>query len=275
MKDTQPVLIISTGRTGTIFLSRLFADLYPDAESYHERGLSRPIQILTNLHFSHLLPKSGLTLAWKYLKGNEIESCEKKFHIDANNFLYGLASLAPELYPNLRVLHIVRDPRTYVTSQLNFSRQKRTSFIANYFVPFWQPNPFLVGELPMSKFFGFTRFEKYCWIWNFKNCVMEGLENSATPYLRVRFEDLFNGGDPEELFGKVTDFIGLPRVTGIRERFREPANTSAKTNFPEWPQWTSKQAAQLQSFCGGRMSKYGYGGEAVWLEKVRQQIVTG
>lgn len=270
MKDTQPILIISTGRTGTIFFSRLFADLYPTlAASYHERGSSRLIQILTNLHFSHLFPKSGLKLAWKFLKGKEIETCEKKFHMDANNFLYGLTSLAPELYPNLKVIHIVRDPRTYVTSQLNFSLQKRTSFIANYFVPFWQPNPFLVGELPLSRAFGFTRFEKYCWIWNFKNRVMEGLENSSTPYMRIRFEDLFNTGNPEEVFGKITDFLGLPHVTGIREKFREPANTSAKTDFPEWREWTPKQAAQLKSFCGERMKKYGYGGEKDWEGKLR------
>ena len=270
MKDTQPILIISTGRTGTIFFSRLFADLYPDSASYHERGTSRPIQILTNLHFSHLFPKSGLKAAWKLLKGGEIESCEKKFHIDANCFLYGLAPLAPELYPNLKVVHIVRDPRTYVTSHLNFARQKGTSFIANYFVPFWQPNPFLVGELPTSKIIGLTRFEKYCWIWNFKNRVMEQLEHSETPYMRVRFEDLFNTDNPEDLFSKITDFIGMPRATEIRDRFREPANTSAKTDFPEWSEWTPQQAMQLQSFCGERMIKYSYGAEAEWLKKIKQ-----
>ena len=163
----------------------------------------------------------------------------------------------------------MRDPRTYVTSQLNFSRQKRTSFIANYLVPFWQPNPFIIGELPLNKALGFTRFEKYCWIWSFKNRIMEHLEKSTTPYLRIRFEDLFNTNNPEESFGKITDFIGLPRATGIRDRFREPANTSSKTDFPEWPEWTSRQAAQLQSLCSERMSKYGYGGEKEWEKKVR------
>lgn len=269
MKDTQPILIISTGRTGTIFLSRLFADLYPDTASYHERGASRPIQILTNLHFSHLLPKSGLKIAWKILKGKEIETCEKMFHIDANCFLYGLAPLAPELYPNLKVIHIVRDPRAYVTSHLNFARQKETSFIANYFVPFWQPNPFLIGELPLSKAFGFSRFEKYCWIWNFKNRIMESLENSPTPYLRVRFEDLFYSENPEELFGKIADFIGLPRAENIRDRFREPANISTKADFPEWTEWTPRQISQLQLFCGERMVKYGYGGESNWPERLK------
>jgi hypothetical protein len=271
LENTQPILIISTGRTGTIFFSRLFADLYPTlAASYHERGNSRPLQILTNLHFSHILPKSGLKAAWKLFKSGEIESCERQFHIDANCFLYGIASLAPELYPNLKVLHIVRDPRTYVTSHLNFSRQKGTSFIANYFVPFWQPNPFLIGELPLKRAIGFTRLEKYCWIWNFKNRVMEGLEISITPYLRVRFEDLFNTGNPEEVFGKVTDFLGLPRVSDISERFLQPANTSAKTDFPEWREWTPQQAAHLDSFCGERMSKYGYNSDPEWLAKVKQ-----
>jgi hypothetical protein len=94
------------------------------------------------------------------------------------------------------------------------------------------------------------------------------LENSVTPYLRVRFEDLFNTGNPEEVFSKITDFLGLPHVTGIREKFREPANTSAKTDFPEWREWTPKQATQLRSFCGERMSKYGYGGEKEWEEKM-------
>lgn len=270
MKDTQPILIVSTGRTGTIFLSRLFRDLYPDSASYHERGNSRLIQILTNLHFSHLFPKSGLKLTWKILKGNEVETCEKKYHIDANNFLYGLASLAPELYPNLKVLHIIRDPRTYVTSQLNFSRQKRTSFIGNYLIPFWQPNPFLVGEIPVHQSFGFTRFQKYCWIWDFKNRVIAQLENSKTPYLCVRFEDLFESPKPEIEFNKITEFLGLGRVKDINQRFREPANSSKPTFFPNWEDWTAKQAKQLHELCGNQMKKYGYGNESTWLEKIQQ-----
>ena len=72
-----------------------------------------------------------------------------------------------------------------------------------------------------------------------------------------------------EAFGKITDFLGLPRVTGIHDKFREPANTSSKANFPEWREWTPQQAAQLDSFCGERMGKYGYGGEKEWEEKMR------
>lgn len=270
MKDTQPILILSTGRTGTIFLARLFSSLYPMVDSYHERGNSRPIQILTNLHFSHLLPASVVRAAWKYFKGQEIATCEKDFHIDANNFLYGLAALAPELYPNLKVLHIVRDPRDYVTSQLNFSRQKRTSFIGNYLVPFWQPNPFLVGELPLTQAFHFSRFQKYCWVWDFKNRIMSRLNHSATPYLCVRFEDLFEN-NPEATFKQITEFMGLPQVEDILNHFSEPANSSKPTFFPEWRGWSSRQAAQLHALCGEQMQKYGYGNEPDWLGKLQSE----
>lgn len=268
MKTTQPILVISTGRTGTIFFARLFAELYPQAASYHERGISRPIQILTNLHFAGLLPLRGLKAAWRILKGREIETCAKPFHIDSSCFLYGLAALAPELYPGLKVIHIVRDPRSYVTSHLNFSRQKRTSFIANYLIPFWQPSPAWSGTLALTTALSFTRFQRFCWIWNFKNGVMERLEHTATPYLRVRFEDLFDTSEPEEVFGRVTDFIGLPRKCGIRDRFREPANVSSKSVFPDWPEWTPRQCAQLDALCGERMRYYGYGGEGEWTARI-------
>lgn len=269
MKTTQPILILSTGRTGTIFLARLFGELYPNVASYHERGNSRPIQVVTNLHFAHLLPKNAIKFVWKSLKGKEISTCEKEYHLDANNFLYGLATLSPELYPKLKVLHIVRDPRDYVTSQLNFSRQKKTSFIANYLVPFWQPNPFLIGELPIRRMLKFSRFEKYCWVWDFKNRVMSRMENSTTPYLRVRFEDLFSA-NPEPVFQQVTDFFGFPPVKNIREKFREPANSSNPTNFPEWREWTPSQAVQLDSLCRTQMQSWGYGLEPEWQAKLQK-----
>jgi hypothetical protein len=270
MHSTRPILIISTGRTGTIFFSRLFRDLYPQVASYHERGLSRPIQILTNLHFAHLFPKSGLDAAWRLLKGKEIETCRKPFHLDANCFLYGLAALSPHLYPDLRVIHIVRDPRSYVTSHLNFARQNGSSFIANHLIPFWQPNPFLIGEISLARARDFTRFDRFCWIWDFKNRVMASLEGSQTPYLRLRFEDIFNTQQPEQAFGQMTDFIGLPRLTGIGDRFSDPANASSRTLFPEWQHWTSAQCTRLQLLCGERMSLFGYGQEAAWAEKLER-----
>jgi hypothetical protein len=268
MRETRPILIVSTGRTGTIFFARLFGDLYPQVAAYHERGLSRPIQILTNLHFAHLFPRSGLRAAWRILKGAEIRNCAKPFHLDANCFLYGLPALAPELYPGLRVIHIVRDPRSYVTSHLNFSRQKFSSFVANYLTPFWQPSPFLTGEVPLSRLPGFSRFDRYCWIWTFKNRIMASARKTQEYYLQIRFEELFSGADPQQVFEQITDFIGLPRPGGIAGRLREPVNAAARRSISDWPEWAPAQCAALQSRCGEQMAVFGYGQEPLWLEKL-------
>jgi hypothetical protein len=265
---TLPIVIISTGRTGTIFFARLIGELYPEVAAYHERGFSRPIQIFTNAYFARLFPKQGLILAWKAFKGREVLTCKKPFHLDANCFLYGLAAVEPRLIPELKVIHIVRDPRTYVTSHLNFAKYKATSFIANYLVPFWQPSPFLTRKIPWKQFSSFSRLERYSWIWDFKNNIMESIERTEIPYLRVRFEDIFYSESPEENFNLITDFIGLPRRTGIRERFFQPINKAPKNNFPEWTDWAASQCAQLHALCGKRMESYGYGNEAAWRIKI-------
>lgn len=265
---TRPIVIISTGRTGTIFFSRIIGELYPEVAAYHERGFSQPIQILTNAYFAGLFPKQGLILGWKIFKGYEIPTCNKPYHVDSNCFLYGLSSVAPQLYPGLKVVHIVRDPRTYVTSHLNFAKFRTTSFIANYLIPLWQPSPFLNGEIPWKRFFFFSRLERYAWIWNFKNKIMDSIEHSCIPYLRVRFEDIFYSNTPEDAFNQITDFIGLPRKVDIRERFFQPVNQAPKNTFPEWIDWTPYQCKQLQTLCGERMAKYGFGNEEDWLTKV-------
>lgn len=270
MKNTQPVLIISTGRTGTQFFARLFSDIYPQVDAYHERGQSRQVQIATHLYFSGFLSLSGLIRIWTYFKGREIETCPKPFHIDANSFLYGLAMLAPEVYPNLKVVHIVRDPRTYLTSHLNYAVYHPTSFVGNYLFPFWQPNPFLVKQIPWRRFFTLSRFEKYAWIWNFKNNVIDQIENSETHYLRVRFEDAFDPQAAAAAFRQITDFIGLPPAQNVRERFRKAVNQAPKQHFPEWPDWTAEQCALLQTHCGNRMKKYQYGVEPAWQKKLEQ-----
>jgi hypothetical protein len=99
MKDTQPLMIVSTGRTGTIFFARLLAELYPQVSSHHEYGWSRPVQILSNMYFAGLIPKSLLLLGWKVFKGKDLLACPKPFWVENNSFLYGLIAVAPELYP--------------------------------------------------------------------------------------------------------------------------------------------------------------------------------
>lgn len=264
-----PVLFVSTGRTGTGFFCHLLRNLFPQVEVHHNSRYTTWINIVTNMLLARVLPKDALAVTWKFLKEGELNRCQQNFYIDSNNHLYGLVVLAPELYPDLKVVHIVRDPRTYVRSHLNWARHRPKSFIANYMLPFWQPNAFLLGEMPLRQWLALSKFEEFCWVWDFKNRYIQSLEHSEVPYLRIRFEDLFASPDPETSLNQMLCFIGLPEVTGMAQQFDHPLNVTKKRSFPDWREWEPARCARLHELCGTMMSRYGYGREPEWTEKVQ------
>lgn len=268
-QNVKSVLLLSTGRTGTMFFANLFRELLPQACVYHEAGeRSRMINIFTNAHLAGFLPKSLLIWAWRKAIALDLQACSKDYYIDSNNHLYGIVPLIPELYPNLKVIHIVRDPRSYVRSHLNWARHRPRSFIANYLTPFWQPNAFLLREMTLFEWIKASRFERFAWIWDYKNGLIERLEESAIPYLRVRFEDFFGSLAPEQWLNQILRFMGLPEVSGVSELFRCPVNPNKGQSFPKWPDWSPWQCHRLYILCGDRMERYGYGGEQAWMEKI-------
>lgn len=262
-------VILSTGRTGTMFFADTLRALIPQAQVYHEAGeRSRLINILSHAHLSGLVPINIPLWAWKRVVGADLSACQKEFYIDSNNHIYALISARPGLYPALKVIHIVRDPRSYVRSHINWSRHRPKSFVANYLTPFWQPNAFLLGEMSFYQWSRISRFERFCWIWDYKNRVIEKVKKADIPYLRVRFEDIFGGNNPEEHLNSILEFIGLPRVRDVHHRFSNAVNPGKKRTFPPWSAWSKEKCTQLQGYCGDTMRRYGYGGEPAWLEKL-------
>jgi hypothetical protein len=262
-------VILSTGRTGTMFFSHTLGNLAPGAQVFHEAGeRSRLINILFHAYLGRLIPIQLPLWAWDRVVGKDLKACHKEVYIDSNNQIYALVPEKPELYPGLKVVHIVRDPRDYVRSHINWSRHRPKSFIANYLTPFWQPNGFLLGEMPFSTWVGLSRFERFCWIWDFKNRTIESIAMKGVPYLRVRFEDFFAGSNPEIHLNRILDFIGLPTVKGQHHHFEKAVNPGRKRTFQSWRNWSPRLCCQLRVFCGETMLRYGYGKEPEWSEKL-------
>lgn len=253
-----------------MFFAHLLRELVPQAEVYHEAGeRSRLINIFTHAHLSGFLPMRAPLWAWKRAVAPNLLACSKEIYIDSNNQLYALLTLAPDIYPGLRIIHLVRDPRDYVRSHINWSRHRPKSFIANYLTPFWQPNAWLLKEMPLTKWLRLTQFERYSWIWNFKNRLIGQMEGSEIPYLRIRFEDFFGSPEPLFHFNQLLEFLGLATVSGIEAYFQHPVNPTKGKSFPKWRLWSQVQCQQLDDFCGSTMAEYGYGKEQEWRGKLR------
>jgi len=271
-KPFHSILFLSTGRTGTKFLASILRDTVRAASVFHEAGeRSRLINILSHASIANVIPDKLVQDAWKLAIEKQLKETQenKRYYIDANNHIYFLAVNHPELYPGLKVVHIVRDPRTYIRSHLNWSYSRVKSFLANYLTPYWQPTGSITGDMPRGEWLGLSKLERFAWIWNFKNAYINRLEGSSTPYLWVRFEDLFSSIDPGTTYQKILDFIGINYKEPVAEYFQRPINASKKTHIPEWTSWSTHQCRMVDHLCREGMTKYGYGNEPDWIEKVK------
>jgi hypothetical protein len=130
--------------------------------------------------------------------------------------------------------------------------------------------------MAFKQWFAMTKFEQFCWVWQFKNRHIMSLANADVPYHLVRFEDLFGRDEPEADLNRLLRFVGLPEVIRMPQEFQTPLNVTKNRSFPEWRGWSEGRCASLDELCGPMMTHFGYGNEIEWLEKVRsgQGLVT-
>ncbi|NJN43716.1 MAG: hypothetical protein HC806_02575 [Anaerolineae bacterium] len=86
------VIILSTGRTGTMFIAKILGETIPNASVYHEAGeRSRLINILANANLAQVIPLKMPLWAWKNVVAPDLIDNKNEFYIDSNNQLYALA----------------------------------------------------------------------------------------------------------------------------------------------------------------------------------------
>ena len=270
LSPVNPILVVSTGRTGTRFIASLLNQFCPGVEAHHTTPWSTLINVLGNMHLARLLSEQALLRVWRNLKGRDFAVSEQSLFVDSNNHLYVFAAYAHQLYAHAKIVHVIRDPRTYVRSHLNWARERPKSFVANYLLPFWQPNGYLLGEFTFGQWLRLDRFERFCWIWDFKNRYLARLRDADLPYLLIRFEDLTENSHRQQTMDTLGEFIGVS-LADISEPDSLPSlprnNTSSRA-FPDWRHWSEKQCKQLHQICGQQMSLYGYGLETEWSDTI-------
>lgn len=267
------VLITSTGRTGTRSIADLLNRCDDRIEAHHITGASTLFNILSNMNLARLIPSTVINVLWTAMKDRHWRPrSEEQLFIDSNNHLYALARQLMIRYEDLLMVHIVRDPRAYVVSHLRWSRLRPKSYVANHVLPFWQPNGFLVGELSLRSWMEMDRFQRFCWIWNFKNRHMNATgEIHPGRYLRLRFEDLVSTNEADGGIARLGEFIGIPEINArSREALRHLNQTTPGDNDP-LQNLSARQCRDIERICGPQMREYGYGNEPAWQERLRRR----
>ncbi len=295
------VFISSTGRTGTQFLADSLSEMIPQCRSVHEPGtlwLTKPKLFLENIkdfglyHMSlgQLNPKYSMyTLSNLRAKGkisddeaihyirkmrsHYIEKGAEELYIESSGHLFGVFDLIPQVFPDSKLIFIIRDPRNWVASAL-----PTTEYIL-YGSFDWGLSVSAedLKEDPYhDKWHNMNKFEKYCWWYNYLNrFVMERCKN--LPNIRIyRFEDLFSKETKDGYFTNMLQYaVDGSSMEGQTyydsNRLTKPKHSKKNSrNYQGWRQWGRYRVSKLMEHCSEFMLGYGYGGEDLWVQKLEK-----
>jgi len=216
--------------------------------------------------------QANLALSSKQYKKRFTASLSRKYiHALPPSTTDPLRSVAYLLYleklfeenPGMRddaiIIHLVRDPRDFVSSFMNWKNRRLSGKIAHHLTPFWMPQPKLTERFSM------TKFEHFCWTWTRKNMLFRDGFSHLPNYHLYKMEDLQAGS--EKLNELLSLIIGRPGIKTEKESGNH--NSPAKKSFPYWKNWTPARAKKLHDNCACLMEQYGYGQEIDWLKLLR------
>lgn len=252
------VIILSTGRTGTAALADYFDRAYPQVRALHEPKPSRCLRIASNRHFCGQLSSADMQHRLLASRRHLLASITEPIYIESNSYLHGFLDVFDRLFKNIKIVHVVRDPRTYIRSGINFGTLRGLKWLASNLIPYWNVKPRWHQEKLVRSWADLNEVEWLAWYWTSLNERLDrGRQHYGSNYIRLRFEDLFatNGTTLQSL----ANWIGLPDEPELTQAIaRGKVNASRRTDFPEWPAWLPELQEAVIKQCGTLARTYGY-----------------
>lgn len=260
INKTTKFYILSPGRSGSTFLAQYIQKVGQITDNLHQTNSSRRINILSNIACNSKNLQIRLI--------NRFNLIDKpKSTADPLHSVYLMHYFQNQgLTEDMRIIHLVRDPRDFISSFINYKNRKLSGVVAHHIIPFWMPNPLLTKEKRIIEYLFMPKYEHYAWIWKFKNEMFSKLSKYSDNYRVFRIEDITS--DPGKM-KELLDFIEIA-YTNIDDELLSKKVTPSKINsFPKWKSWNERMAKNVFKHCNDQMKKYGYGNEPEWLELIK------
>lgn len=260
-KGKKTVLVLSTGRTGTNFIGKLFSR-HPEVTALHEPRPSRIIRMWSIARIEGEATREDMAEVLFSKRRNLLASVNTPTYLESNPYLFGAADCLNDIFENPVIINIIRDPRDYVKSSLNHGNARGLKYLLNRFLPFWYPRTERILGLPNGE----SLIVKNAQYWRILNDWLENSLKDLNNYHVFRFEDLFYASDKCEL-KRLASTIGIAD-SFIDESDLSATNRSKDNAIASWREWSVDDCKKLEKLCRPIMDRYGYGKETEWIAKV-------
>jgi hypothetical protein len=268
--NTKICFIVSNGRTGTEFLADFFNNQTKGVLSLHEpdpdlwqAGTDYERKKIDENKARQLVYKTRLSLILRGLM-------KRKFvYIESNNNLSFLIPIIIDLFPECRILHIVRDFRALVRSSL--SKIVKTDDDGNPLAYFMDENDkrkrLMALDYQQDPLFSdwdkLTRFEKICWYHYKKDEITREALRGVDNKMLIPFENIFNERTFMDSILNMLNFFEIEKNLAIRkeqivESLSKKRNYTKKHFIGPWDAWAKKQQDFFIRILGETMKYYGY-----------------
>ncbi|MDT7041847.1 sulfotransferase [Candidatus Nitronereus thalassa] len=266
-RDTKPFFIVSSGRSGTQLMEKVFG-LYPQVEMHHEY-LCTHVQPLAVRYYMGLISLDEVCQELSTYHGAAINYSTRGFWGDSSNKLSWLIEALDRLFPNAKFIYIVRDGRKVTSSFFHklgheCYDDRSTNILQNHIdhpdqlsAPppekkyWWNLPP--AGSAMAHEFRGFNQFQRICFHWGEVNrWIQRTLAPLGESRKRIyKLEELVSNPDAVE---DMLSFLGLPIDQEIFSLIKHPHNVGT----PIDRLLTDEQRLDLMTIAGDVMRQFGY-----------------
>ncbi len=251
------VFIVSSGRTGTKALAHHLGKCYESVFAVHEPRPSWRLRRASGRAICGRMSAERLASLLARSRRSLVSGISQSIYVESNPFLWGFLEAFAEVFDHPLVLHVVRDPRTYVRSAINWGACRGIKNLANTYLPYWHPHPeqLSASDIPWKQM---TDIQRMAWYWKIVNTELNrGEIIHGSRYLRMRFEDLFNrDGSGLRQFAA---WVGIPWKDDLLSSANaEKVNASQGVSCPPFKQWPEDQQEEALFYCRELMRLYGY-----------------
>lgn len=290
--DKDLTFIVSGGRTGTRLFGQVLSDVVENCFSVYEpdvfvlkpRCISRIWKFgLWHVVIGRVLAKTGTrVIGQKLICGKitaqqakaYIRSSRSRYHqsiaqsliIESNNQWWSMIDELCEVWPQAKVIVIIRDPRNWVRSLMNKTGKYDQRDWASRLPP-GRLTPEKVGDSEwIDQWPNLGTFGKLAWYWSFLNKKMLAAVE-RTPNARVfRFEDVL--APDGKTLRELVEFAATHGERSYALRDVEKLTRTVINRSPgrvlHWRSWEPDRAPLMDAICGPLMRQFDYGLEPEW-----------
>ncbi len=249
--------ILSAGRTGTVFLSKMLAGMYPQHSIVHEPPSSRRTFMLANAEAAGWIPEGTALRLFTTNRARVLDRLpEQSIRVEINPFLYPLATQMCQIVEQLHVIHLVRDPRSWIQSMANFGAASWRRHLIDY-VPFARA----IHPTVKREWHTLDTISQFAWRWRLANEQLLACSRNTAQYSLIRYEDLFSS-DRSHASESILRLLSiLPPQSGNESPvvpWETRVNPGRKGKVKPWQQWPRETLDRVMEICGPLQKELGY-----------------